>query len=75
MARTTEVTYSSDKSGQRIEPNTGGRVRIMFFDKDRVDMRADLTDAEIEKLLRDYKLKEVETRPQRAGETRRRMTL
>lgn len=75
MARTTQIVYSSDKSGNEIKPGTGARVRVMFFDEGRVDMRADLTDAEVEKLVRDYKLKEVETRPTRAGERRKRVTL
>ncbi len=66
MARGTVLW--SDKSGEQISPNTGARVRIMFYDEDRVDMRADLTDAEVEKLVRDYKFKDVESRPQRRGE-------
>lgn len=71
MARELTVTLLSDKSGDEIPRGTGGRVRILFNDPEKVDMRADLTDAELEKLVRDYKLKPVEPRPQR----RKRMTL
>lgn len=60
----------SDKSGGAIEPGTGARVRVMFYADDRPDMRADLTDAEVEDLVKRYKLSEVETRPTRAGERR-----
>ena len=75
MAREMVVQYTSDKSGEAIPRGTGARIRIMFYDDDRVDMRADLTDAEVDKLVKDYKLKQVETRPQRAGEKRKRLTL
>lgn len=75
MARATVVQYTSDKSGQEIPRGTGARVRVMFYDTDKVDMRSDLTDAEVEKLIKDYGLKSVETRPQRAGEKRERRTL
>ena len=71
MARSLTVTLTSDKSGKEIPAGTGGRVRILFNDKDRVDMRADLTDAEIEKLVAEYKLKPVEPRTER----RKRLTL
>ncbi len=71
MAR--ETVLRSDKSGEQIEVNTGARIRIMFYDPERPDMRADLTDAEVAKLAREYKLKEVETRPQRRGEKRVRL--
>lgn len=75
MARTTQVVYVSDKSGDSIAPGTGARVRVMFHDEDRVDMRADLTDAEVDKLVREYKLKSVQPRPARAGERRKRVTI
>jgi hypothetical protein len=68
MARGTVLW--SDKSGEMIKPGTGARVRIMFYDDKRVDMRADLSDAEVAKLVREYKLKDVEPRPERAGEKR-----
>lgn len=70
MARGTVLW--SDKSGEQITPGTGGRVRVTFYD-DRVDLRADLTDAEIEQLVKTFKLKEVEPRPNRAGEKRVRL--
>ena len=72
MARSITVTLTSDKSGKQIAPGTGGRVRILFNEDGKVDMRADLTDEEIEKLVREYKLKPVEPR---APRSRKRMTL
>lgn len=71
MARGTVLW--SDKSGEQIAPNTGARVRVMFYDEGRVDMRADLTDDEVAKLVKDYKFKDVEARPQRRGEKRVRL--
>lgn len=65
-----ETVRLSDKSRQMIEPNTGARVRIMFYDASRADMRADLTDAEVKQLVAEYGLREVETRPTRRGEKR-----
>jgi hypothetical protein len=53
----------SDKSGTIMEPGTGARVRIEFYDGKRVARRADLTDAEVEKLL--GFAQEVEVRPER----------
>ena len=47
----------------------------MFYDTDKVDMRSDLTDAEVAQLVKDYGLKSVDPRPTRAGETRERRTL
>ncbi len=41
----------SSKSGEVIPDGTGARVRVMFYDDSRPDHRADLTDAEVEKLL------------------------
>ena len=64
MAVETVQVRRSDKSGQEIPAGTGGRVRVMFND-DRVDLRADLTDAEITKLVKEYKLVEVVIRPTR----------
>lgn len=71
MARSITVTLTSDKSGDQIPAGTGGRVRILFYDEDKVDMRADLTDAEVEKLVSEYKLKPVQPRDER----RKRLTL
>lgn len=68
MARGTVLW--SDKSGAQISPNTGARVRVMFYEDGRLDMRADLTDDEVAKLVKDYKFKEVEARPTRRGEKR-----
>ena len=52
----------SDKSGLMLEPGTGARVRIEFYDGS-VARRADLTDAEVEELL-GFAV-EVESRPER----------
>ncbi|MDE2101485.1 MAG: hypothetical protein KGL39_29840 [Patescibacteria group bacterium] len=71
MARGTVLW--SDKSGAQIGPNTGARVRVAFYAAERLDMRADLTDEEVEKLIREYKFKEVEARPTRRGEKRVRL--
>lgn len=71
MAVKSVTVRVSDKSGAEMPPGTGARVRVMFYGEG-VDMRADLTDAEVAKLIREYKLTEVETRPTRAGERRRR---
>jgi hypothetical protein len=65
MARTLTVTLSSDKSGEEIPRGTGARVRILFYDENKVDMRADLTDVEADRLIKDYKLKPVHTRAPR----------
>jgi hypothetical protein len=75
MARSTMVQYTSDKSGEEIPHGTGARVRVMFYDPDKIDMRGDLTDAEVAKLVKDYGLGSVEPRPQRAGEKRKRLSL
>jgi hypothetical protein len=55
----------SSVSGDIIPDGTGARIRVMWMDAKRVDMRADLTDAEAEKLARQYKAEEVEPRPER----------
>lgn len=49
MAR--EQVLRSDVSGDEIPPGTGARVRVMFNDDEQLDRRADLTDAEVKKLL------------------------
>jgi hypothetical protein len=46
-----------------MEPGTGARVRIEFYDGKRVARRADLTDEEVQKLL--PFAHEVEVRPNR----------
>lgn len=53
----------SDYSGSEIPAGTGARVRIMFSDPERDDMRADLTDEEVAELLSFAQV--VETRPAR----------
>jgi hypothetical protein len=72
MARSITVTLTSDKSGDEIPAGTGGRVRILFYEDGKVDMRADLTDAEIARLVKEYKLKPVQPRNE---PRRRRLTL
>lgn len=62
----------SDVSGKPIPEGTGGRVRVIYADGKRTDLRADLTEDEIKKLVRDFGLTEVVTRPNRAGERRNR---
>ena len=41
-----ETVRKSDASGKAIPDGTGARVRVMFNDPKRPDMRADLTDDE-----------------------------
>jgi len=55
----------SSLSGDVIAPETGARVRIMWHDPARADMRLDLTQAEAEKLATQYKAEDVEIRPER----------
>jgi hypothetical protein len=55
----------SDKSGDILEPGTGARVRIEFYDE-RPARRADLTDVEVDELL-GFAV-EVESRPGRRRE-------
>lgn len=55
----------SSLSGDLIPPGTGARVRIMFWDEGREDMRLDLTDAEVTDLAKRYKAEEVKPRPDR----------
>jgi hypothetical protein len=70
MAR--DTILRSDKSGDVIPDGTGARVRIMFYDDSRADRRADLTDAEVEKLL--AFAQEVKTRPERKARAARAVT-
>jgi hypothetical protein len=60
-----ETVRRSDASGKEIKPGTGARVRVMFNDKSKNDMKADLTDEEIKKLM--PWLNPVEPRPSRRG--------
>ena len=61
----------SDVSGEEIPEGTGARIRVMFNDPDKLDLRADLTDAEVAQLL--PFAQEVEPRPSRRGERRIRL--
>lgn len=61
----------SSLSGEVIPEGTGARIRVMFQDPDRVDMRADLTDAEAAQLAEQFKAEEVEPRPDRRAGGRR----
>lgn len=63
----------SSLSGEPIPDGSGARVRIMFNDPERVDMRADLTDKEVEKVARQIKAEDVEPRPERRGTRRLRL--
>lgn len=63
----------SSLSSEIIPDGTGARVRVIWNDPERVDQRADLTDAEAEKLVRQFKAEEVETRPERRGARRMRL--
>ena len=62
----------SDKSGQEIQPETGARIRLEYYDGS-VARRADLTSEEAAELVKRYGLKEVEARPDRRGERRIRL--
>lgn len=61
----------SSLSGEVIPEGTGARIRVIFNDPERVDMRADLTDAETLKLAKQFKAEEVEPRPDRRAGSRR----
>lgn len=41
----------SDYSGAEIPPGTGARIRVMWNDGAKTDLRADLTDEEVGELL------------------------
>jgi hypothetical protein len=56
-------TRKSDASGKEIPRGTGARIRIMFNDPEKDDMRADLTDAEVAEIL--PFAQPVEARPER----------
>lgn len=60
-----QKTIVSSLSGDVIPAGTGARVRILWADDERADMRADLTTAEAEKLAKQFKLEDVVTRPER----------
>jgi hypothetical protein len=55
----------SSLSGEVIPDGTGARIRIMWNNPERTDMRADLSDEEALKLAKQFKAEEVETRPDR----------
>lgn len=59
----------SDLSGDEIPEGSGARIRVMWYDPNKNDMRADLTDAEVKKLL--PFACEVEPRLSRRGPQRR----
>jgi hypothetical protein len=63
----------SSLSGDEIPDGTGARVRVIYNDPERTDHRADLTDAEAEKLVQQYKAEQVEPRPERRGARRMRL--
>lgn len=46
-----ETIRKSDASGDEIPEGTGARIRVVWHDPERVDLRADLTDEEVERLL------------------------
>lgn len=58
-----ETVRKSDASGAEIPAGTGARIRVIFYDDSRPDLRADLTDEEVKKLL--PWAQEVVTRPER----------
>jgi hypothetical protein len=55
----------SSLSNVVIPDGTGARIRVMWSDPARTDLRADLTDEEALKLVKQYKAEEVEIRPER----------
>lgn len=55
----------SSLSGAVIPDGTGARVRIMWNDPGKLDMRADLTDEEVAELIEKYQAEDVEPRPDR----------
>jgi hypothetical protein len=46
-----ETVRKSDASGELIPEGTGARIRVIFNDPERHDLRADLTDDEVAELL------------------------
>jgi hypothetical protein len=55
----------SSLSGDVIPDGTGARVRIMWSDQSRLDMRMDLSDEEAAELAKRYNADEVDPRPDR----------
>jgi hypothetical protein len=55
----------SSLSGDEIPDGTGARVRIMWSDQRRLDMRMDLSDEEAAELAKRYNADEVDPRPDR----------
>jgi hypothetical protein len=62
----------SNVTGELIPEGTGARVRVVFGDPDKGDMRIDLADAEVNELVERYNAEPVKARPYRAGEKRNR---
>lgn len=60
----------SNLSGDVIPDGTGARVRVMWADGQRLDLRMDLTDQEATKLAKEYKADEVDPRPDRRARRR-----
>lgn len=67
-----ETVRRSDASNKEIKQGTGARVRVMFNDPKRPDMKADLTDDEVKKLM--PWLRPVDPRPSRRGGAQSRFT-
>lgn len=67
MAVETMTVRKSDVSGDVIPNGTGARIRVMFADGGKEDMRADLTDDEVAQLL--PWAKPVQPRPDRRKRT------
>lgn len=53
----------SSLSEEVIPDGSGARIRVIWADQERTDMRADLTDAETDDLIKRFKLEQVEERP------------
>lgn len=60
-----EKVRRSSLSNEVIPDGTGARLRLMFNDPSRVDMKADLTDAEAEDLAMKCGAASVNPRPGR----------
>jgi hypothetical protein len=58
----------SDFSGKEIPVGTGARVRVIFNDERKTDLRADLTDDEVKELL--AWAQPVQERPERKARRR-----
>jgi hypothetical protein len=65
MEMPVRTVRTSSLSGELIPDGTGARVRIMWTDPQRLDMRMDLSDEEALALAREYRADEVDPRPER----------